>query len=122
MSRVIELGMNSDITDDGQSGLDADARAPKADSCELGALPEHLRPRAERYSAFDGLAGMILKIGRCVKQGMDCIANDFIDHSAMRRDDGRHALKIAVESSHEDCRTGVARHCGKPFNVGEQRG
>jgi hypothetical protein len=52
---------------------------------------------------------------------MNGVTNDLIGHSAMRDNDGHHPLKIIVENIYEDRWIDVVRHCGKPFDIGEQR-
>jgi hypothetical protein len=40
MSRIVKLGTNADVAHDGESRLDANARAPKADLCGFGTMAE----------------------------------------------------------------------------------
>jgi hypothetical protein len=42
MGRIVKLGTNANVADDGGSCLDANARAPKADLCDFRTMTEEL--------------------------------------------------------------------------------
>ena len=65
---------------------------------------------------------MVRQIERRIKQRMDAVTDDFVDHAAMRDDDIRQHLEIAVEQGHEFARLGALGHRREAFNVGEHRG
>ena len=65
---------------------------------------------------------MVGEVERHVEEHMHGVADELVDHAAMREPDAHDAFEIAVERGDQRFRLGAADHAGKTLDVGEQRG
>ena len=89
MGRVVELAAGADLSDDGDAGLDADARAAEFVFGEARPPAHFLGQRPDRLGAVDRLVDVIIEILRRIEEGVHGIADDLVDHPAIARRPGR---------------------------------
>ena len=97
MGGVVELGAQSDVADDHLPGFDPDAGTPEAERRRRRRRPVGLIPGADRDRALHRAARMVIEVERGVENRMHGVADDLVDHAAVRDDRGGDVLEIDVE-------------------------
>ncbi len=122
MRRVVELRREAHVADHHLSLLDADPRPAQREAARQLLAAMALGPARDGERAGDRLVGMISQVQRRIEHRMHRVADELVDHAAMRDDDPRHAFEVAVQQADQLLGARACRKRRKALDVREQGG